>query len=379
MRVITGQGEVFSLKLASQAMNLENTNYLLEKEIQKRWGVEQQLQFSKERFEDLFYQAISVLDGINAIVYVADMRSYEILYINKYGKQIFGEVIGKKCWQSLQNNQGGPCSFCSNSQLVNEKGQPTGVVTWELQNTRDHKWYFMSDKAILWHDGRLVRLQVAMDISQIKQLESDLKQSIQEKNLLLGEIHHRVKNNLSIVVNLLQLQRFSSAGNNWKSQLFECENRVRTMALVHEQLYNQSDMGNVDAKSYITNLTNSFFESYKSKHDQIQLLITADSFSLSLEKAVPCGLLVNELLTNVFKYAFPDGEKGHAWLSLHLREGNCILEVKDDGVGYPSHENLKKAMGMGLKLISGIAEGQLQGSVEFKGEQGAHCKVSFPL
>jgi diguanylate cyclase (GGDEF)-like protein len=122
------------------------------------------------------YSSIStVLDSLDALVYVADMDTYEILFFNEYGKAIWGDGVGKICWQTLQSGQSGPCEFCTNDKLVDENGQPTGVYVWEFQNTVDGHWYQCRDQAIQWVDGRIVRMEIATDITERKLAEEELK------------------------------------------------------------------------------------------------------------------------------------------------------------------------------------------------------------
>lgn len=115
-----------------------------------------------------------IMDSLDALVYVADMQTYEILFINRYGKKNFGDVTGQICWQAIQSGQTGPCPFCTNSLLVDTEGQPTGIHTWEFHNTRNNRWYYLMDRAINWVDGRIVRLEVATDITDKKDSEHAL-------------------------------------------------------------------------------------------------------------------------------------------------------------------------------------------------------------
>lgn len=127
----------------------------------------------------------TVLDSMETVVYVADMQSYDILFINKYARHYFGDVIGMRCWQSFQKDQQGPCSFCTNKFLVDEHGQPTGVYTWEFRNTLTNRWFYIQDQAIRWTDGRLVRLEIATDITERKQAERKLRLTQERLELAL--------------------------------------------------------------------------------------------------------------------------------------------------------------------------------------------------
>ena len=123
----------------------------------------------------VFATLSTVLDSLDALVYVSDMKTYELLFFNKYGKDIWGDAEGKICWQVLQSGQSGPCEFCTNDKLVDENGKSTGVYVWEFQNTVDGQWYQCRDQAIIWIDGRLVRMEIATNITDRKQAEEELK------------------------------------------------------------------------------------------------------------------------------------------------------------------------------------------------------------
>ena len=133
------------------------------------------LEMDDAEFTQAYKSISTVLDSLDALVYVSDMNTHELLFFNEYGKSIWGDAIGKVCWQTLQSGQSGPCEFCTNDKLVDKKGQPTGVYVWEFQNTVDGHWYQCRDQAIEWIDGRIVRMEIATDITDRKQAEEELK------------------------------------------------------------------------------------------------------------------------------------------------------------------------------------------------------------
>lgn len=157
-------------RVEERTAQLSKSNLLLTHEISERKKFEEALTESHKRF-------LTVLDSLDAIVYVADMENYNILFANKYVKDNFGEVTGKICWQTLQKDQTGPCDFCSNNKLVTSTGEPTGVYYWEFQNTVNQRWYARQYRAIPWTNNRLVRLEIAVDITIRKQAEETLKES----------------------------------------------------------------------------------------------------------------------------------------------------------------------------------------------------------
>jgi len=146
---------------------LEKKVKALEKELSGHHNVEKMLW---EKQDQLF----KVLDSLDAIVYVADMQSYEIIYVNRYAEELFGNITGRICWQVLQSNMKAPCPFCKNNEIISPDGKPKDIVLWEIQNTITGKWYSIRDKAIEWFDGRIVHLQIAVDISHRKKAEAAL-------------------------------------------------------------------------------------------------------------------------------------------------------------------------------------------------------------
>lgn len=134
------------------------------------------LRQTNERIESSHNRLLSVLNSIEAIVYVADMQTYEVLFINDYMKNIFGDITGQLCWKSIQTGQSGPCPFCTNDKLIDANGQPLEVYRWEFQNTVNGHWYHIYDRAIRWIDGRIVRLEIATDISHRKESEEKIQQ-----------------------------------------------------------------------------------------------------------------------------------------------------------------------------------------------------------
>ena len=129
-----------------------------------------------------------IMDSLDALVYVADMQTYEILFINRHGRKIFGDVTGQICWHAIQSGQTGPCPFCTNSLLIDAAGQPTGIHTWEFHNTRNNRWYYIMDRAINWVDGRIVRLEVATDITDKKEAERALAAEKEQLAVTLDSI-----------------------------------------------------------------------------------------------------------------------------------------------------------------------------------------------
>lgn len=205
-----------------------------------------------------------------------------------------------------------------------------------------------------------------------------LKSSNDQKELLLKEIHHRVKNNLQIIVSLLKLQT-NSIEDPKTIELFELSlHRINSMALVHELLYRSKDFSQIDYGSYLQTLIAPLVDSMRGIHSKINLEIDVKNITLNINTSIPLGLLINEIVTNSLKHGFPNGMHGLVSIRISPCEyPNFILEIKDDGVGYPEVVSLENAETLGLQLISSLAD-QLMGEVErVYSERGTHYKIHF--
>ncbi|KUK93637.1 MAG: PAS domain S-box [Thermotogales bacterium 46_20] len=165
-------GSTMPVEVRAQKVSFAGEDFILAlvNDISLRKNVEQAT-------KDSYKKLLAVMDSIDAFIYVADMETYEVLFINKYGQDLFGDIVGQTCWKSLQQGQDGPCSFCTNDRLLDEKGQPTGVYKWEFKCTRNGRWYKLHDSTFRWTDGRLVRIEIATDITEQKRIEEELKAS----------------------------------------------------------------------------------------------------------------------------------------------------------------------------------------------------------
>jgi PAS domain S-box-containing protein len=166
---------------------------------------------ARKKTQDALHEALetlkTVMDSLDALVYVCDMETYEILFLNQFGRSIWGEVIGRKCYASLQENQSVPCFFCTNTKIVDSEGNPTGVYNWEFQNTITKKWYHCRDSAIRWIDGRIVRLEIATDITEQKLTENALRKANKQLNLLSGITRHDILNTVNAMQLLVELAK----------------------------------------------------------------------------------------------------------------------------------------------------------------------------
>lgn len=231
---------------------------------------------------------------------------------------------------------------------------------------------------ILMPEGPCVLASV-VDISARRQAEAAIERALSEKTVLLNEIHHRVKNNLQVVAGLLSLQAAKSLNAEVKQQLLESQGRIQSMALIHLLLYESKDFTQVKLGPYLQRLSSLLGRSFDISDRTISFQWDCDEVVLDLNRAIPCGLILNELMTNALKHAFPDGRRGTIRVSLKRpADGTVVLAVHDDGVGLPPDFEIGAASTLGLEL-SGLLAEQLHGSFSCQSVGGARFELSFPI
>ena len=217
------------------------------------------------------------------------------------------------------------------------------------------------------------------DVTEKKQAEEALRESLAEKVVLLKEVHHRVKNNLQIVASLLNLQADRTVNPEAAAGLLDTRNRVRSMALLHEMLYRSESLARINLAAYVEELCLHLLRTFGRLADRVRVERQVVAVSLSLEQAVPCGLIINELLTNALKYGFPDEKTGRVLVEVALKDGQIVLSVSDNGMGLPPGLDPAGSSTLGWQLVTNLA-GQLGGSLEWEkgAEGGALFRVRFP-
>jgi two-component sensor histidine kinase/HAMP domain-containing protein len=209
--------------------------------------------------------------------------------------------------------------------------------------------------------------------------EQELQSSLKEKETLLREIHHRVKNNMGVISSLLNLQMMRLTDEVTKEALQDCQNRIQTMSMVHEALYQSENLASIDMKDYLINLTQTVIHGYKTD-TPVTLNINVKDVSMSASQASPVGLIINELLVNSLKHAFPDNRKGEITVHLNMNnEHRAELEFFDNGIGFQDKSERDKTGSLGLKLVKSLAENQLDGSLKIMNENGARFIITFDM
>ena len=236
-------------------------------------------------------------------------------------------------------------------------------------------WVLIHLKAIIDNGNISYILAIGSDITQRKIAENEIKSSLIEKNTLLQEIHHRVKNNMQIVSSLLNLQIKYVDDGKAVDVLKESQNRIKSMAMIHDKLYMSEDLTRINILEYIKSLVSNLFYSYNID-DSIKPILKIETLSLNMETAVPCGLIISELVSNSLKYAFPDGKVGEIYVSLRSSEDNYELIISDNGIGLPEEFDIKNTKTLGLMLVNSLTE-QIDGKISIKRDNGTKYLIVF--
>lgn len=255
-------------------------------------------------------------------------------------------------------------------------------ATYEVYNVKKDgtPFWCQATTSVFDHpDYGSVLVAVQQDISDRKEAQEKIQASLQEKELLLKEIYHRVKNNLQVIYSLLNLQARILTDDAAKAVLRDSQSRIRAMALVHEQLYQSANLTRIDLADYAQSLVRSLHETYCLAANEIRVRVEIDSCWIDIETALPCGLILTELVTNSFKYAFPDNRRGTITIRSAQPFAHQIqLTIQDDGIGLPPQTQLQNTPSLGLSLVRNLAK-QLQGHIALlPSAQGTQFQLSFP-
>ena len=228
-------------------------------------------------------------------------------------------------------------------------------------------------------EGQVVGIaSIGEDITQRQQADERLRASLNEKEILLKEIHHRVKNNLQVVSSLLNLQAQSVTDQAMVALLHDSQSRVKAMALVHETLYRSPDLARVDFASYARTLATQLLRTYAAQAGTVTLRVEAENCLLDVDAAVPCGLILNELVSNALKHAFPSGQPGRLEVEVRpVAAGRVSFSVSDDGVGFPPEVDFQNSPSLGLRLVATLVD-QLGGTLVLNARAGTQFLIEFP-
>lgn len=322
-----------------------------------------------------------ILSSVGSLVLVSDVHG-DIRYVGPSVQKILGftpnEVLGDQWFKrtrkeinDISDIKNHMSNAAKNNNFIKEEHE-----TKILDKDGNEHW-------ILWYNTKGPEdtlIGIGSDITERKKITDQIEQSLKEKVILLKEIHHRVKNNLQIISSLLYLQS-KKIDDTRSLELFkDSQSRVKSMALIHEKLYQSDDLAMINFSEYIKNLTKYILQTYGTSEKIVFLDVKVDDVSLDLDTAIPCGLIINELVSNSFKYAFQNkngnGAKNIIQVHLVKQNGNYLLNVKDNGKGLPDDINFESLNSLGLQLVQNLTN-QLSGEIDIKSGNGTEFLIRF--
>lgn len=340
------------------------------RDITERKKMEEALRESEEQFRNLFENA---LIGIYRTTPHGHVTMANPALVHMLGYSSSEEV----CQQNLEKEGSVPeCCRSLFKKLMENGGQVVGLESvWIKQ---DGTPLFVRENARAVHDeeGAILYYEGTVeDISERRKAEEQVRISLKEKEILLREVHHRVKNNLQVISSLLNLQSSYVKDNQYRELFKESQNRIKTMALIHEKLYQSENLANVHFNEYVRTLVHWLIRSYEI-NQEIALKLEVEDVSLGVDTAIPCGLIINELVSNSLKHAFPE-KKGEIKIGLRSENETIELIVSDNGVGIPDTVDFRNTETLGLRLVTILAEGQLGGKIRLQRQKGTEFHITF--
>ncbi len=259
-----------------------------------------------------------------------------------------------------------------------KKGESFDFETRLITEKNNLKWVRAIGNIVLHQGSRVGVRGMIQDITEHKQAEEQIKASLREKETLLQELYHRTKNNMQVIHSLLFQNAKKCFSSGVQELVKNMEHKIQTMSLVHQMLYQSKDLSYIDAGEYVKRLTSLILQSYDLSPQKVRFVLDIEKVSLLIDTAIPLGLVLNELISNSLENAFPGERKGVIKICISRNEsGKISLTVSDNGIGVPEEFDFRNQEMLGLKMITGIVEKQMDGSIKFKITEGLTCKIEF--
>ena len=343
-------------------------------DISDRKRMEEALRESEKHFRQMFQDA-------SIGIALADFQTNRFIQVNPAYSQLLGysaSEITSLTFDEITHPDDLPQNLHYFEQINQGQIDSYRLEKRYLKKNGEFMWAHLTVTVLRNPDGKpKFTLAMIEDITERKQAEDKIKASLLEKETLLKEIHHRVKNNLQIISSLLRLQSRQLRDQQTLEHFKESQNRVQAMALIHEKLYQSSNLAQIDFQEYIRTLVQELFRSYDVHRRAITLKLNVTPVSLAIDTAIPCGLIINELVSNSLKYAFPDNREGEICINLQESDkGQFILSISDNGVGLAEYLDFRNTSSLGLQLVCRLTK-QLEGSIELNAKQGTEFSITF--
>lgn len=406
------QPELLMLKRTSKTLNdeldqtvssinemtvkLHNSYETISADLSRRKKTEKQLQSARDELEQKVVQRTRSLKAerdraqnyldIAGVIMLAIHRDETVALVNRKGCELFGlpekEIVGLNWFETFVPPSDRATTLKAFKTLVAGKGEPLGYYENRIVS------HSGEERIIAWHNTVLRdpeghvsgTLSSGEDITERKRAEVLIQASLREKEILLKEIHHRVKNNMQMIQSLINLQMDKIEDPEHRQPLIESNNRIQVMALVHESLYKTDTFSRIDLKQYFNDLVAQIMRAYGNPEKRIDVSVSVEPLVFDMDKIISCGLIINELLTNTLKYAFRDQQAGRIEIILKkINPEQAALVISDNGTGLDEGLDLKKVDSLGLRLVHIIAENQLDGEITVDRKDGLAYSIQFPI
>lgn len=363
---ITGFGEHQRLAESFNEMTKKIRTHV-EREQKLRSEAEQNL----KRWEKLVEQDPSMI-----LIHVQG----EVKFINAGGVEIFGaetgdELIGSMIYSYIDEAQ--MSKAIKRIQQLEDKRRKVSPTIYRVKRLDGEERYLQIQSVPIIYEGQRATQTVGVDVTEHITYEEELQESLEEKSVLLQEIHHRVKNNLAVISGMLQLQSVECDNEMLTSKLNDSQLRIQSMALIHELLYESESFSELHFADNIQQLVETIKETLQ-PGATVDINYLLEDVVLNVNQALPCALIVNELVTNAFNHAFKGREKGTLDIQLANKEGVLELTVRDNGVGLPDNFQIKDANTLGLRIIETLVR-QLNADIDYESKKGTEFRVSFKI
>ncbi len=356
--------------VAERTFNLEQSNNNLQSEILERKNTEIALQKSELKFSRLFNHA-------NDAIFIHDM-SGNFIEFNEEAINRFGYSRDEFLNLSHMDIDTIDDSSLSEKRIkeLNEKGSAFFRVD-QVRRDGTHVPSEVSAMKIEF-DGKPAILSICRDITEQLLAEEEIASSLSEKEVLLREIHHRVKNNMQVIVSLFRMHARRTKSESMRSIFEDCRNRVNAMSLIHEALYQSENLAQINFEMYLKKLCRNLSLAYGATNKGIEVKVIKCNVALNMDQGIAVGMVISELITNAFKHAFPHKKGGSVSLNLvGLVDDEVALVIEDDGIGLPPEIDIKNSSSFGLKLAIATIIRDLDGSIEIKRDAGTRCIIRF--
>jgi PAS domain S-box-containing protein len=328
----------------------------------------------KERFLSSMFESIQ--DGISILA-----EDYTIIRVNKTMENWYSHslpLVGKKCYEAYHLRDRA-CDICPTRRTIETAETAYEVVPKIGNGGTQSGWTDLYSFPLIDKNSGQMKgvIEYVRDITERKKAEDQLQSSLREKDVLLREVHHRVKNNMQVISSLLNLQSRHVQDPQVLEMFKESQRRIRSMALIHERLYQSSDFSHIEFSKYLRNLATHLFHSYQVDASRVKLKIEAEEIHLNINTAIPCGLIVNELISNALKHGFPENRSGELSIDLRRDPGDGYrLCVRDDGVGFPEGLDFRRTETLGMQVVNTLVS-QIDATIELARDKGTEFTVHF--